>query len=82
MNKLDPTVDSDLDGSRNAGMTTGAAGTNGTYSGIHTGNNVGTHTGFTGGVSKSTNAGPHDSNLANKLDFRYAVLSSHVEQSY
>lgn len=65
-NKLDPRVDSDLDGSRNLG----AAGGNTGYSGSHLGNNSGGHTGFTGGVSHSTNAGPHDSNLANKVDPR------------
>jgi len=56
-NKLDPRVDSDMDGSRNAGMAgntgTGMAGNTG-Y-----GNNMG-----------STNAGPHPSNVANKLDPR------------
>lgn len=68
MNKLDPRVDSDLDGSRNMGATTG---TSGTYSGTHAGNSHGlTGTGTTGGMSNSSNAGPHDSNLANKLDPR------------
>ncbi|RFU30481.1 hypothetical protein B7463_g5844, partial [Scytalidium lignicola] len=55
-----------------AGGITGA--TTGTgYSGTnHTGtNHTGTHyTGTSGGISNSTNAGPHDSNLANKLDPR------------
>jgi hypothetical protein len=65
-NKLDPRVDSDLDGSRNLGAAEGNTG----YSGSHLGNNSGGHTGFTGGVSHSTNAGPHDGNLGNKLDPR------------
>ena len=63
-NKLDPQVDSDLDGSRNMGMrgtTTGTtAGTTGLSS---TGNKY--RTGY-----DSTNAGPHGSNVANKLDPR------------
>jgi len=117
-NAVDPRVDSDLDGSRNAGAATGTAGygaTTGTNYGATTGqashthtqpihnsavlnkldprvdNNgalgssthtgthtTGTHTtgghshatGTTGGLSSSTNAGPHDSNLANKVDPR------------
>jgi len=69
-NKIDPRVDSDMDGSRNMGAATGAAGTTGTYSGTHAGNNTGGFTGTTGGISHSTNAGPHDSNLANKVDPR------------
>ncbi|PMD25499.1 hypothetical protein NA56DRAFT_642489 [Hyaloscypha hepaticicola] len=65
-NKLDPTVDSDLDGSRNLGARSNerTAG----YSGTTTGNNVTSHTGTHGGISNSTNNGPHESNLANKLD--------------
>lgn len=59
-NKMDPRVDSDMDGSRNMGAATGAAGTTGTYSGTHAGNNTGGYTGTTGGISHSTNAGPHD----------------------
>jgi len=68
VNKLDPTVDSDLDGSRNLG----AASTQRTagYGGTGVGNNIGSNTGTTGGISHSTNAGPHDSNLANKVDPR------------
>jgi hypothetical protein len=68
VNKLDPTVDSDLDGSRNMG----AASTQRTagYSGTTAGNNLHSNTGTTGGISSSTNAGPHDSNLANKVDPR------------
>jgi len=66
-NKVDPRVDSDRDGSHNIGGTThtGTAG----YSGTSAGNQFGT-TGTTGGISSSTNAGPHDSNLANKVDPR------------
>jgi len=55
-NKLDPTVNT----------TTGPGGQ---HSGTHVGNSTGQHhTGTTGGISNSTNAGPHDSNLANKLN--------------
>jgi len=74
-NKVDPRVDSDRDHRADPTSTTGGYGTNdtGAYSGTHTGN-----TGFTGttgtqntgGLSNSTNAGPHDSNLANKVDPR------------
>lgn len=71
-NKLDPRVDSDMDGSRNMGAAsnTGVTGQGAGYGGTHTGNNLGTSTGTTGGLSSSTNAGPHDSNLANKMDPR------------
>jgi len=66
LNKVDPRVD---------------ATTAGAYSGTHAGNTSGTHgthsstgafsgTGTTGGISHSNNAGPHDSNLANKADPR------------
>lgn len=68
-NKVDPRVDSDLDGSKHVGGTTGTTGTSG-YSGTHAGNHTGTHTGTHGGISSSTNAGPHDSNMANKIDPR------------
>jgi len=67
-NKLDPRIDSDHDGSRNLGAANGTSST-GAYSGTQTGNHIG-HTGDRGGISNSTNAGPHDSNLANKLDPR------------
>lgn len=96
-NAADPRVDSDMDGSRNAGAShgthttgsgltgnthgsgltgnnhsthtgTGIGGT--THSGTHMGNTHGTHTGTTGGLSSSTNAGPHDSNMMNKVDPR------------
>ena len=43
MNKLDPTVDSDIDGRGSGGVGVG-----------------GTNTSTTGGISSSTNAGPHD----------------------
>jgi len=67
-NKLDPTVDHDLDGSRNAGVASNqrTAG----FSGTSTGNTGIGSTGTHGGISSSTNAGPHDSNLANKVDPR------------
>jgi len=62
-NKLDPRVDSDRDGSRNLGAASYGPGGNRT-GGV-------TGTGVTGaGYSSSTNAGPHDSNVANKLDPR------------
>jgi len=72
-NKLDPRVDSDLDGSRNMGAATGnTSATTGGYGGTHAGNGFGSSTGAgtTGGISSSTNAGPHNSNLANKADPR------------
>jgi hypothetical protein len=73
------TVDSDLDSSRHTGTHTGAGltgagpgyGSTGTHTGTHAGNHMGNrHTGDTGGISNSTNAGPHNSNSANKLDPR------------
>jgi hypothetical protein len=74
-NKLDPRVDSDRDGSANLGAahnthnTTSGLGNPGTYSGTHAGNHTGhAHTGTAGGISHSTNAGPHNSNLLNKAD--------------
>jgi len=75
LNKADPRVDSDLDGSRNLGAastSTTAGHTSGTgqYSGTHAGNTTGSHTGTTGGISHSTNAGPHNSNALNKADPR------------
>jgi len=69
LNKADPRVDSDRDGSRNLGAANYGPG----------GQATGTHTGMTGsgqsglhsgtGPAPST-AGPHSSNLANKLDPR------------
>lgn len=65
-NKLDPRVDA----------TTGTTATFGTGYGntSTTGTGVGNHplggTGDAGGLSHSTNAGPHNSNAANKLDPR------------
>ena len=57
-NKMDPRVDSDMDGSRNMGANSGTTGTG--YSGTHAGNNSGGYTGNQGGLSNSTNAGPHN----------------------
>jgi len=62
MNKLDPTVDSDLSGRGNVGGNH-AVGSGGTTTSTRGG-------GFSGGISNSTNAGPHNSNLANKADPR------------
>jgi hypothetical protein len=56
-NKLDPRIDSDRGGSRNLGAANGTS--TGAYSGAQTGNHIG-HTGDRGGISNSTNAGPHD----------------------
>jgi hypothetical protein len=57
------------------GTHTGIGGTTGTYGGI--GGTTGTHGGIGGttgqgltGASHSTNAGPHNSNFANKMDPR------------
>jgi hypothetical protein len=80
LNKIDPRVDSDRDGSHNLGQAQYGPGSHNT--GAHTGiggahHTTGTHGGIGGttgqgltGGSHSTNAGPHDSNLANKLDPR------------
>jgi len=69
-NAADPRVDSDLDGSRNAGAHTGMH-TTGAHNGQTTGLNSGLgHTGPTSGVTGTTTAGPHSSNLANKADPR------------
>ena len=70
-NKLDPTVDSDMDGSRNMGVTSGqrTAGYSGTTAGNHMGSST-THGHQTGGISSSTNNGPHNSNIANTVDPR------------
>lgn len=78
LNAVDPRVDSDLDGNRLPNKTSGGYGTQDAYgtgvTGTHhqgttTGNHVG-GTGFSGGISHSTNAGPHDSNTANAIDPR------------
>jgi len=72
-NAADPRIDSDHDGSRNLGAaqhnsahTSGLGATGGNHG---TTGGLGT-TGTTGGISQSTNAGPHNSNLANKVDPR------------
>ncbi|ESZ92941.1 hypothetical protein SBOR_6660 [Sclerotinia borealis F-4128] len=78
LNAADPRVDSDLDGNRLPNKTsagygtqdaygTGATGTTGTQH--HQGTTTG-GTGFGGGISQSTNAGPHNSNIANAADPR------------
>jgi hypothetical protein len=66
-NKLDPRVDSDQDGSRNAGAAQYGAGAHQTHG--TTGSGLTGNHGTTGGYG-STNAGPHDSNLLNKADPR------------
>jgi len=66
LNKADPRVDSDLDGSRNMGMrgtTCGTTGTTGTTGLSSTGIPYGT-------AGYGSNTGPHGSNVANKLDPR------------
>lgn len=60
LNKADPRIDSDLDGSRNLGAASGAAG-NSAYTGTSA---------HTAGHNTSSNHGPHNSNLANKADPR------------
>jgi len=69
-NKVDPRVDSDLDGSRNAGLERNTATTGAGYgtSGIGSSGANSTYTGTTSGTN--TTAGPHSSNMANKLDPR------------
>ncbi|KAJ5177327.1 uncharacterized protein N7500_000026 [Penicillium coprophilum] len=81
-NKADPRVDSDRDnrarheGLTGAGTTHGTSGVTGTGAGLgSTHGTTGTHSstlgsGTTHGTTGSTNAGPHDSNIANKLDPR------------
>lgn len=63
MNKLDPRVDSDMDGSRNAGMNQGGIG------GMSHGYTR-DQSGITGTTTTSGGAGPHSSSLLNKLDPR------------
>ncbi|KKY21285.1 putative period circadian [Diplodia seriata] len=78
-NKADPRVDSDLDSQRHAGATTGAGyGSTGTGYGHSTaaptgtgyGNTSTTGTHFQHDDPRSTNAGPHGSNVGNKADPR------------
>jgi len=79
LNKVDPRVDSDRDGSRNFGAASGTTGTHastglgGTHTGLggtHTGTHAGTGLGSTGLGTSHNTAGPHDSNLLNKADPR------------
>jgi len=65
-NAADPRINSDLDGSRNAGAATGTSG----YTGAHTGAHTGTGTGYTGSSTTGSTVPPHDSALLNKLDPR------------
>ncbi|KAF2274897.1 uncharacterized protein EI97DRAFT_93248 [Westerdykella ornata] len=64
-------------GTTHTGFDSGTTGTTGYGSTTHTGTGLtgstGTHagTGLTGSTGHSTNAGPHSSNIANKLDPRY-----------
>jgi len=66
-NKLDPRVDSDR--SNQYGTIGAGVGSTGAYNNTSNTNTFG-NAGTTGGISNSTNAGPHDSNLMNKLDPR------------
>jgi hypothetical protein len=70
LNKLDPRVDSDADGSRNAGLAVhhgpGGHVGNSTYGADR--NTYGTAAGV--GTGATGTVGPHSSNLANKLDPR------------
>ena len=61
-NKTDPRVDSDLDGKRAMGSSTGTTGTTGEY-----GSSTGTGSGLD---SLRTARGPHSSSMTNKLDPR------------
>lgn len=66
-NKVDPRVDSDRDGrAQQTYGTTGTTGTTGMNTGMNTGNTYTQNEYGTG----STNAGPHNSNMANKMDPR------------
>jgi len=70
-NKLDPRVDTTSYGAGQTGTGVGNHGVGGTGVGSTTGTGYGsTGTGDRGGLSSSTNAGPHNSNLANKADPR------------
>jgi hypothetical protein len=73
-NKLDPRVDSDRDGSRNMGAASygpgGAANPNTSTYGNQTSGLTGAGVGTGVGQGYSTNEGPHNSNIANKLDPR------------
>jgi hypothetical protein len=66
LNKADPRVDSDRDGSRNMGASNYGPGAT---SGGLTGSHQTTGAGY-GSTTSSNTAGPHSSNLANKLDPR------------
>jgi hypothetical protein len=73
VNKADPRVDSDLDGSRNAGAAQYGAGAQNTGAGYgNSGNGLtgSTGTGFGSSTTGSNTAGPHSSNFANKIDPR------------
>lgn len=85
-NKIDPRVDSDRDGSHMRGGTHASTGTSHNLDSGITGHGLGagqysersaaygsttTGSGLTGTHNTSTNAGPHSSNVANKLDPRF-----------
>jgi hypothetical protein len=63
-NKLDPRVDSDMDGSRNAGFANNNAATTGGLTGQNRMQGVGNN------GPATTTAGPHGSDMLNKLDPR------------
>jgi len=77
-NKLDPRVDSDMDGSRNAGLSNNAAGTTGGLTGQHRMQGTGGLAGqsrMQGGLGGNngpapTTAGPHNNDMLNKVDPR------------
>lgn len=68
-NKADPRIDSDRDHRANPASQVGGYGNTSTGTAGTTGYGTGTY-GTTGTTGRSTNAGPHDSNLANKADPR------------
>ncbi|KAE9988548.1 hypothetical protein Vi05172_g9880 [Venturia inaequalis] len=80
LNKTDPTVDSDFDGSRNLGAAQHGPG--GVHN--HTQQHTGGHTGAPAatGTYGSATTGPHSSNLANKLDPRVSDTGSSVPGSH
>jgi hypothetical protein len=49
-----------MDGSRNKGVPGGTRAVGFGHDGAHAGNHVGTGTSIGGGISRSTNAGPHN----------------------
>jgi hypothetical protein len=69
-NKLDPRVDSDMDGSRNAGFSNNAGTTGGLTGQQRMAGNAGGFTGVGNNGPAATTAGPHRADMLNKVDPR------------